>query len=208
MGHCLSSDSWLLDAFVVAPHHHHYKEIVLVVWQPPSVPWVKVNTDGSVVRQHVTCGGIFRDNRGSLMGWFAGNIGAFSVFEAEIFGYAMAMELALQQGWGNIWVENDSTSVLLAFKNASLWCWSVWETGGTTAYRQVFRWFLHIYSGRGIVVRIVQLIIVTVFKVFGGPLLFQILLFFNNIILWGHQQRMIIAWGCQSSSDVCSPWFS
>lgn len=68
MGHCLSSDSWLLDAFVVAPHHHHYKEIVLVVWQPPSVPWVKVNTDGSVVRQHVTCGGIFRDNRGSLMG--------------------------------------------------------------------------------------------------------------------------------------------
>ena len=54
------------------------------------------------------------------MGCFAGNLGDRSVFEAEIYGFIMAMEHALQKGWGNIWLESDSTSALLAFKNASL----------------------------------------------------------------------------------------
>lgn len=52
------------------------------------------------------------------MSCFAGNLGAFSIFEAKIFGFIMAMENALQQGY--IWLESDSTSALLAFNNASL----------------------------------------------------------------------------------------
>jgi len=74
----------------------------MVVWKPPSVPWVKVNTDGSMMGQLATCGGILRDNKGSLMGCFVGNLGPFYVFEAEIFGFIMSMEHALQLGWGNI----------------------------------------------------------------------------------------------------------
>lgn len=53
------------------------------------------------------------------MGCFAGNLGAFSVFDAEIFCFIMAMEHALQLGWGNIWLESNSTSALFAFQNAS-----------------------------------------------------------------------------------------
>jgi hypothetical protein len=54
------------------------------------------------------------------MGCFIGNLGAFSVFEVEIFCFIMAMEHVLQLGWRNIWLESDSTSALLTFKNVSL----------------------------------------------------------------------------------------
>jgi len=56
---------------------------------------VKVNTDGSVLGHHATCGGIFRDSRGSLLGCFASNLVDRSVFKAEIYGFIMAMEHAL-----------------------------------------------------------------------------------------------------------------
>lgn len=35
--------------------------IKLVRWQPPTHPWLKVNTDGSSVGNFATCGGIFRN---------------------------------------------------------------------------------------------------------------------------------------------------
>jgi hypothetical protein len=63
---------------------------------------VKVNTNGSVVGHHSACGGIFRDIRGSLMGCFAGNLRALSIFEAELFGFILDMEHALHHGWDNI----------------------------------------------------------------------------------------------------------
>ncbi len=61
---------------------------------------MKANTYGSVVGQHAAYGGILRDNGGFLLGCFAANLGAFSVFKAEIFGFILAMDHALQQGWG------------------------------------------------------------------------------------------------------------
>lgn len=45
---------------------------------------------------------------------------------------------------------------IVGFLRTPLWCRSVWEIGGTTAFWQVFRWFLRIYSGRGIAVRTVS----------------------------------------------------
>jgi len=78
----------------------------MVVWHPPTSPWVKVNIYGSVVGHHSVCGGISRENRGSLMGYFAGNFGALSVFEVELFGFILALEHALHH--------------MLVFKNASL----------------------------------------------------------------------------------------
>jgi len=87
-----------MDTSATSSHSRHFKDIIPVVWQSPTVPWVKVNMDGSVLGQHPTCRGIFRDSRGSLLGVFAGNLGDLSVFEAEIFGFSMAMEHAWQPG--------------------------------------------------------------------------------------------------------------
>lgn len=88
----------------------------------------------------------------SLLGCFAGNLGDLYVFEVEISCFIMAMEHALQQGWENIWLESDSTCVLLAFKNASLVPIHL-RNMGIIIFGQNFRWFLRIYFRKGMVVQ-------------------------------------------------------
>lgn len=96
------------------------KEIVTVCWKPPTAPWVKVNTDGSVSASNGACGGLFRNHLGTFLGAFTCNLGRCSVFEAEVFGYILAIEFAAHHGWSNLWLESDSSSALLVFKNVSL----------------------------------------------------------------------------------------
>jgi len=67
-----------------------------------------------------TCGGIFRDCRGTFLGGFASNIGGGSVFDAEILGLILAMEFAVSNYWTRLWLEMDSTSVVQAFHKPSL----------------------------------------------------------------------------------------
>ena len=93
-GNCLSSDINILKNFLISPSHSKVKEIVTVIWKPPTINWVKANTDGSVVNSISSCGGVFRDFRGSFLGAFASNLGEVSIYEAEITGLMMAMEFA------------------------------------------------------------------------------------------------------------------
>jgi hypothetical protein len=114
LGKCLASDS-LLDSFSVSHHSRQIRDMVLVRWKAPSVPWLKVNMDGSVIGNHVACGGLFRDRLGTFLGAFISNLGNSSVFTAEIHGFILALEYAAHNGWRNLWLESDSTSVLIIF---------------------------------------------------------------------------------------------
>lgn len=117
-GKCLTLDSSFLDSFAVSHHSRRVKEIILVLWKAPSSPWLKVNTDGSVLGGHAACGGLFRDFLGTFYGAFCCNIGIQSVFYAEVLGFIIAIEFATRKGWRNIWLESDSTSALLIFSNS------------------------------------------------------------------------------------------
>jgi len=117
---CLPSDSHFLDSFAVAAHCHTVKEIIPVLWKAPSSPWLKVNTDGSVIAGHAACGDLFRDSRGSFLGAFCCNIGEASIFHSEVLAIILAMEHASSHGWRNIWLKSDSFSALLIFSNPSL----------------------------------------------------------------------------------------
>jgi ribonuclease HI len=119
-GKCIAADAPILDLFRVPHHQRNVKELMMVCWKPPSAPWVKVNTDGSVLVSSGACGGLFRNHLGTFLGAFTCNLGPCSVFDAEVFGYILSMEFAAQQGWTNIWLESDSSSARLAFKNVSL----------------------------------------------------------------------------------------
>jgi len=48
-GNCIPSDTTLLDNFHVPPSFRNFKDIIDVVWKPPTVGWVMENTDGSVI---------------------------------------------------------------------------------------------------------------------------------------------------------------
>jgi len=83
-GKCLPIpiDSRLLNVFLVSPHHRNFVVVVTVTWKPPTLPYVKVNTDGSVIGDSAACGGIFHDCRGSFLDCFAYKLDAYTIFEA------------------------------------------------------------------------------------------------------------------------------
>lgn len=122
-GKCLPSDSDFRDDFLVSTHHRKFKYIILVLWKSPSSPWLKVNTDGSVIGHSVACGGLFRDSLGTFLGAFSCNIGTASIFHAETLAYILAIEHTAQHGWRNLWLESDSSSALLVFSKSSLVPW-------------------------------------------------------------------------------------
>ena len=119
-GKCLPSDFSFLDSFAVSPRCRRVKEIILVLWKTPTAPWLKVNTDGSVINGLAACGGLFRDNLGTFRGAFYCNVGAQSVSYAEVHDIISAIEFAARNGWRNIWLESDSTSALFFFSNSTL----------------------------------------------------------------------------------------
>ena len=119
-GKCLPSDFALIDSSAVPHHCRRVKEIILVLRKAPTSPWLKVNTDGSVVGGHAACGGLFCDHLGTFHGAFYCNVGLQSVFYAEVLGIIFAIEYVAQEGWRNIWLESDSSSALLIFSNSLL----------------------------------------------------------------------------------------
>jgi len=86
---------------------------------------MKVNTDGSVLGNHASCSGIFHDHHGTFVGCFSSNLGSFSVFESGLLGFIHAMEIAYNKGWMNLWIEGDSKSTLLVFRNHDLVPWKL-----------------------------------------------------------------------------------
>jgi ribonuclease HI len=56
---------------------------------------------------------------------FAEPLGIVSSYHAELNAAMTSIEIAYQTNWHNIWIETDSTLVVLAFKNSNIvipWC--------------------------------------------------------------------------------------
>ncbi|XP_045791752.1 uncharacterized protein LOC123886479 [Trifolium pratense] len=96
-----------------------------VIWLPPLIDWVKCNTDGASTQISSACGGIFRNHLAEFICCFAENTGINTAYFAELCGVMRAIEIATDNGWINVWLETDSTLVVLAFKSASLVPWKI-----------------------------------------------------------------------------------
>jgi hypothetical protein len=88
-----------------------------VLWSPPYLDWIKCNTDGAATSTNSACGGIFRDSNSNLLACFAENLGVGSAYLAELSAVMKATEYAAQRYWKNLWIESDSSLVVMAFKN-------------------------------------------------------------------------------------------
>jgi hypothetical protein len=69
-GNCVIGDVDLLNSLLIPPSYRRVKDIVPVIWKPPTITWVKANIDGSVICLNSSCGGIFRDFHGCFFGRF------------------------------------------------------------------------------------------------------------------------------------------
>jgi len=107
----------------ISPHFIHFNSFVNVRFNFSHFclfVFVFSFTDGSLKANLASCGGIFRDHRGTFLGAFASNLGVVSVFEAELTGILIVMEYAASHLWHLLWIECDSTSPVQAFKNVDI----------------------------------------------------------------------------------------
>jgi len=118
-GNCVIGDVDFLNSLLIPPSYRRIKDIVPVIWKPPTITWVKANTDGSVIGLNSSYGGIFRDFTGAFLGGFSSNLGEGTVLEAELTGLMLAMEFAASHNWSMLWLESDSSCAVHAFKNHS-----------------------------------------------------------------------------------------
>jgi ribonuclease HI len=114
-------DFIILKHFNVTTHHPRTPVIKEILWQPPLINWVKYNIDGASKGNPglVGCGGAFRNHDADLLYCFAEPLGIASSFQAELCAAMSTIEVAYKMNWKNIWIETDSTLVVLAFQNSN-----------------------------------------------------------------------------------------
>ncbi|CAK8576871.1 unnamed protein product [Lathyrus sativus] len=120
-------DFQVLKKFSISINPVNPKMCVEVIWNPPPNGWIKVNIDGASGGDPINaaCGGIFRDHFGNHIESFACNLGPVNSLFAELMGAILAIEHALVRGWSNIWLESDSTLVVMAFSKPSVVPWKI-----------------------------------------------------------------------------------
>jgi ribonuclease HI len=94
-----------------------------VIWQPPLFDWIKCNTNGASTSSSSACGGIFKNCNAEFLCGFAENTGLSSAFIAELCGAMNAIEIVASKNWTNLWLETDSTLVVMTFRSPQLVPW-------------------------------------------------------------------------------------
>ena len=85
---------------------------MFIGWQPPTWPWCKLNTDGSVRNSwDAGAGGVIRDSPGNWISGFCMNIGECPVVMAELWGLYQGLVLAWDAGIKCLLVEVDSLCI-------------------------------------------------------------------------------------------------
>jgi ribonuclease HI len=113
------SDFSILKKFKVSIHPPKAPSVVEVIWYPPTLNWLKCNTDGAATSFASACGGVFRDHNADFVASFSECLGNTSSLIAELSGLMRAIELAKDNNWLNLWIETDSSLAVLAFKSSS-----------------------------------------------------------------------------------------
>ncbi|KAL6222077.1 hypothetical protein ACLB2K_005469 [Fragaria x ananassa] len=112
--HPSPSMPWIIKSFSAECRLRRAPRVIEVVWHPPVIGWVKINSDG--VWKHAEgvggFGAVFRDFKGHVLGAFSSNIDIPSSVAAEVMTIIVAIEFAWVRDWKYIWLEVDSSLVL------------------------------------------------------------------------------------------------
>lgn len=90
-----------------------HKEPVPVSWIKPEVGWTKLNFDGSCKsRGKGSIGGVFRNHKAEFLLGYAESIGRTTSTIAELVALRRGLELALENGWTDVWLEGDAKTLV------------------------------------------------------------------------------------------------
>jgi ribonuclease HI len=120
-------DFMVLKNFNVTTHQPRPPLVKEVIWSPPQFNWIKCNIDGASNGNpgNSSCGGIFRKHYVFFLSCFAEPLGISTSFHAEICGALRAIEIAFHNNWSDIWLETDSSLLVLAFNKPTLVPWQL-----------------------------------------------------------------------------------
>lgn len=106
----------------MGPRRASVFHVVPVIWHRPPPGCIKINTDGAARGRtgKASCGGVFRDCTGSILGAFSESCGHLTAIEAELQGVIRAVDIAWRGGLRRIWLECDSTQVVKLVNKLSL----------------------------------------------------------------------------------------
>jgi ribonuclease HI len=121
------TDFEILKFFKIDIHHPRPPKVIEVLWSLPLHGWLKCNIDGTSLGNPgpAACGGVFRNHRGEFLGGFEKNLGIANSLVAEIMGAILAIECAYDRNWYQLWLECDSSLVVLAFKDPFVIPWQL-----------------------------------------------------------------------------------
>ncbi|XP_004297973.1 PREDICTED: putative ribonuclease H protein At1g65750-like [Fragaria vesca subsp. vesca] len=122
--HNLVQDLRIIKSFGAECRLGRAPRVIEVVWHPPVIRWVKINSDGAWKHAEGVggFGAVFRDFKGHVLGAFSSNIDIPSSVAAEVMAIIVAIELAWVRDWKHIWLEVDSSLVLDYLRPVSFAC--------------------------------------------------------------------------------------
>lgn len=97
--------------FFVASRNRHYNS-EKPKWKRPEKGCIKLNFDGSAKSRKASIGGVYRNHEGVFLLGYSERIEKATSSVAELVAAKRGLELALQNGWFNVWIEGDAKFVV------------------------------------------------------------------------------------------------
>ncbi|KAI0494122.1 hypothetical protein KFK09_024253 [Dendrobium nobile] len=94
-------------------------DAIFVYWLKPNLPFVKLNTDGSVGVNRAGAGGVIRDHCGDLLVAFASPVPTSDVIVAELNALILGLDLCIKYGYFDVWVEMDAYFIVQCIKDGN-----------------------------------------------------------------------------------------
>ncbi|KAL3741962.1 hypothetical protein ACJRO7_017443 [Eucalyptus globulus] len=91
-----------------------HKKPIPVSWEKPELGWTKLNFDGSLRGRtgKASIGGVFRDHKAEFLLGYAEPIGRTTSTIAELAALRRGLDLVIQNGWSNVWLEGDAKTLV------------------------------------------------------------------------------------------------
>lgn len=93
-----------------------HKQPIPVTWTKPEIGWTKLNFDGSSKGKkppgRASIGGVLRDHEAQFLLGYAEAIGRANSTMAELTALTKGLELVLENGWKDVWVEGDAKGLV------------------------------------------------------------------------------------------------
>ncbi|KAF9605181.1 hypothetical protein IFM89_014294 [Coptis chinensis] len=92
------------------------------IWLPPAYGQIKINTDGAAKGNpgQAGYGSAFKDQDGNFLLIRGKGLDEATSFWAESIGILESVEIAIEKGWLNVWVESDVATAVSAYTSNSM----------------------------------------------------------------------------------------